>query len=118
MSGTTTKRIMLFLLGCVPVRLLFVYLATTKYKHALAYALTIPTLGFIYLYVTDTRNTGPETFGQPIWWKDLRIFHAALYIWYIQSAFRECTDAYIPLALDVALGVVAFVHHHTQNTNR
>jgi len=107
-----TKRILLFTFGCIPIRTLFVYIATTPYKRHLAYALIFPMIGFLYLYFTNTRNTGMETFGQPIWWKELRILHASLYAWYIINVFLDQPCAYIPLALDVMIGAVAFLMHH------
>ena len=40
-------------------------------------------MGFAYLYMTDQRSTGMETFGARIWWKKLRIVHSLLYFWFV-----------------------------------
>ena len=77
------KRILLFLFGCIGVRSLFVIIAKytdTKYLPYLGYLALLPALGFIYIFLSGTRKTGPETFGNKIWWNNLRPIHATLYI--------------------------------------
>ena len=112
------KRILLFLFGCMTSRLLLVYGAyklDETHRKYLATLLFIPMLGMLYLYVTDSRQTGPETFGAPIWWKDLRIVHVMFYAWFILDAYLEKPNAYIPLLLDVMFGFMSFAAHHLKN---
>jgi membrane protein insertase Oxa1/YidC/SpoIIIJ len=106
------KRILLFLFGCVPARAALIYIATTSFKQALAALLTIPAFGFFYLYATNSRLTGAETFGEPIWWKDLRVVHGMFYAWFVVSAVLDMPHAALPLVLDLAFGIVAFLTHH------
>ena len=106
------KRLLLFLFGCVPTRALLVYVATTRFKRELAALLALPMIGFFYLYSTNSRLTGPETYGQPIWWKELRVVHGLLYAWFILNVLMKVPQAAMPLAFDLIFGVLAFLAHH------
>jgi len=106
------KRMMLFLMGCVPTRALLIYVATTRFKRELAALLTLPMIGFFYLYITNTREVGVETFGKPIWWKEFRIVHGLFYAWFILNVLLNSPHAAIPLVLDLIFGVLAFFAHH------
>ena len=53
-------RILMFLIGCIGIRSLFVIIAkyiNTKY---LGYIALLPAIGFIYIYLTGSRKTGAE----------------------------------------------------------
>ena len=59
------KRFALFLFGCIGVRSLFVYIAKTtnvQYLPYLGYLALLPAIGFSYIYLTGTRQTGAEVF--------------------------------------------------------
>ena len=76
------KRFLLFLFGCMGMRLFLVYIAkniNTIYLPYLGYLALIPAFGFISIYLTGSRKTGPEVFGDQIWWNDLRPIHSLLY---------------------------------------
>ncbi len=109
------KRIYLFLLGCIPLRLFFVYLAKNISKIYLPYLgilSLIPILGWLWILMGHPRNTGPEVLGGKIWWNHLRPIHITLYILFAYLALNKNKSAYIPLLIDVVIGLVAFVHHH------
>lgn len=72
----------------------------------------VPTFGFLYLYATNTRKVGAETFGDPIWWHQLRLIHFILYLSFVVSAFVKPSIAYIPLLIDVIIGAFAFMNYH------
>lgn len=105
-------RIVLFLLLCIPLRLAFAE-ATRHTKGKVALLALIPATGFIYLSTVGRRDTGAETFGQPIYWQKARPAHAALYVvsavLFIVGLGRA---AHVPLYLDAALGLSVFVIHH------
>ena len=109
------KRILLFLIGCIGTRLFLVYLAKTislQYLPVLGYIALLPAIGFMYYFITGTRTTGPEVFGDKIWWNDLRPVHAALYGLFAYYAIQKNRDAWLILLVDVIIGLGAFVHHH------
>jgi hypothetical protein len=109
------KRFLLFLFGCVGVRLLFVYLArvlSPENLRIMGYLALIPMIGFILIYWFDLRKTGAEVFGDKIWWNDLRPIHAAFYGIFAWMAIQGDRRAWIPLFADVTLGLIAFLHHH------
>ncbi len=111
------KRFLLFLIGCMGTRLLFVYAAKNagpKYLHYLGYLALLPAIGFTYIFLTGSRPTGGETFGQKIWWNNLRPVHALLYSLFAYNAINRNASAWKILLLDVVIGLVSFLAHHYQ----
>lgn len=109
------KRFFMFLVGCIGSRLLLVILAkniNTNYLKYLGYLALLPATGFMYIYATGSRKTGAETFGEKIWWNDLRPIHSFLYFLFAYNAIRGNKNAWIYLLVDVFIGFVAFLIHH------
>lgn len=109
------KRFLLFLVGCIGTRLLLVYIAkniNTNLLKYMGYLLLIPAFGFIYIYLTGIRQTGPEVFGDKIWWNDLRPIHAVFYLLFSYNAIIGNKNAWIYLLVDVLFGLTSFLLHH------
>lgn len=109
------KRLLLFLFGCIGTRSLFVIIAknlATNYLRYAGYLALLPALGFIYIFLTGARQTGPETMGTPIWWNNLRPIHAVLYFLFAYNAINGVQSAWIYLLIDVLFGLVSFTTHH------
>ncbi len=94
--NTIQKRFLLFLGGCIPVRLAMVLLA--KY---------IP---LVYL-------PWMETFGQPIWWRPFRIIHGLFYLIFSLLAIYKYANAYLVLLFDTLIGLGLFLWHHYTEGN-
>ena len=112
------KRILLFLFGCIGVRFLFVIIAktiNTNYLKYLGYLALLPAIGFMYIYLTDSRKSGPETFGDKIWWNNLRPIHAILYLLFAYNAIIGNKQAWIYLLIDVLIGLISFLVYHYVN---
>ena len=63
--NTLQKRFLLFLIGCIGIRSLFVYIAknvNTQLLMYMGYLALIPAIGFFYIYLSGTRQTGVEVF--------------------------------------------------------
>ena len=109
------KRFFLFLFGCIIVRSLLVYIAKIGNKTTLkllsVFALFV-SIGFIYRYLSGTRKTGPEVFGDIIWWNNLRPIHFLLYFLFSILAFRNNDKAWLLLLADVVIGLLAFLIYH------
>ena len=106
-----TKRMLLFLIGCIGMRSLFVWIAY-RYTQFLPYmgALALlPAIGFIVIYLGDFRKTGPEVFGDQIWWNDLRPIHGLLYALFAVLALCKNESAWIVLLVDVLIGFSAYM---------
>ena len=117
------NRFLYFLIGCIGLRFVLVYLAKNSSLEVLRWmgyiALVIAT-GFLYIYLTDSRKTGIEVFGakEGIWWNQLRPVHAGLYIVFAVYAIKQQQNiAYIPLLIDVILGLGAWTWFHFYRTN-
>ena len=109
------KRLLLFLFGCIGVRSLFVVIAKyidIKYLPYLGYLALLPAIGFIYIFLTGSRQTGTETFGDKIWWNNLRPIHATLYILFAYNAIIGNKQAWIYLLVDVLIGLISFLVYH------
>jgi hypothetical protein len=116
--NTLQKRFLLFLVACIGSRSLLVYLAKTTNKTFLmymGYLALLPSIGFFYLYFSGTRKTGPEVFGDKIWWKDLRPIHGLLYALFAYNAINGKANAWIYLLVDVIIGLAAFLIYHYRN---
>lgn len=114
------KRFILFLFGCIFVRTLFVVLAKNiniNYLPYMGYLAILPTLGFFYIFLTDSRKTGGEVFGDKIWWNNLRPIHGLLYGLFAYNAINKNKNSWIYLMLDVILGLVSFLYHHYTSGN-
>ena len=109
------ERMLLFLIGCIGVRSLFVIIAkyiSIHYLKYLGYLALLPAIGFMYIYITGGRKTGPETFGDKIWWNNLRPIHSILYFLFAYNAIIGNTQAWIYLLVDVLFGLISFLTYH------
>lgn len=60
-------------------------------------------------------HVGPETFGEKIWWNDLRPLHGSLYIIFSLLDFQKFSYSWIVLTVDVIIGLTAFLIFHHKN---
>lgn len=114
------QRFLMFLFGCIGVRSLFVIIAKyidPKYLKYLGYLALLPATGFLYIFLTGSRKTGPEVFGEKIWWNDLRPIHSILYFLFAYNAIIGNTQSWIYLLIDVLFGLISFLTHHYLNGN-
>jgi hypothetical protein len=113
------KRMLLFLICCIGVRLSLVCIAkysSETIQHLLGLVTLYISIGFFYRYISGTRTTGPETFGEKIWWNDLRPIHGMLYLLFTIMVFTSMRQyAWIVLLIDVVIGLAAFLHFHYKN---
>ena len=113
--NTIQKRFLLFLVGCIGTRSLFVYLAknaSATYLMYMGYLALLPAIGFLYIYFTGTRKTGGEVFGEKIWWNDLRPLHSTLYFIFAYNAINGNPMAWVYLLIDVIIGLISFLSFH------
>jgi len=109
------KRFLLFLIGCIGVRSILVLLAKNTSVYVLkilGYLALLPAIGFIYIYLTGSRQTGAEVFGEKIWWNSLRPIHAMLYLLFAYNAINGVKSAWIYLLIDVVIGLISFLVYH------
>ena len=112
------KRFLLFLFGCIGTRSLFVVAAKnvdTQYLKYMGYIALLPAIGFIYIYLTGSRKTGGETFGDKIWWNKLRPLHSLLYFLFAYNAITGNKSAWLFLLVDVLFGLISFLIFHYIN---
>ena len=109
------SRFLLFIFGCIGSRLFFTVLAkyiNVKYLPYLGYLALLPAFSFSYIYITGSRPSGLEAGGK-IWWNCLRPLHSLLYLLFAYNAILKHKEvAWKFLALDVIIGLFAFLGHH------
>jgi len=111
---TEKQRKLLFVLACIPLRFVIALLPlyiSSSYLHYYAVLPTCIGLSFLYLYFNNLRLNAREG-GGDTWWANFRLLHASLYICAAIYAFQNKRTAYIPLLVDVVIGLILFVHKH------
>jgi hypothetical protein len=112
------KRFLIFLIGCIGMRTLFVIIAknsSEKYLKYIGYLALLPAIGFTYIYISGSRKTGAEVFGGKIWWNNLRPLHAFLYFLFAYNAINGNKNAWMFLLIDVVVGLISFSTFHYYN---
>lgn len=119
-----TRSQVLFLSGCIPMRLALAYVAKVlplKYLPFFGIITFCIACGFLYLVFTGKRATGAEvgqifssgtTHNKPIWWKSLRSLHGLMYLAFSVLAFRRVRKAYLVILVDTILGLGIFLGHY------
>ncbi len=114
------KRILLFLIVCITVRLSFVIIsknASSENLKYMGYMALVPAFGFMYIFLNDLRQTGVETFGEKIWWNNLRPLHGILYFLFAYYAINQHSEAWMFLLIDVCIGLSGFLLFHYNNND-
>jgi hypothetical protein len=107
------KRMFLFLFGCMGSRLGLVWVAKNhpQLLKPMAFLAACISIGFMYIWANGLRKTGAETFGDKIWWNDLRPLHSVLYAVFAVMAYNGNENAWKVLLLDVTIGFSAWARH-------
>ena len=115
------KRMLLFLFGCIGTRCLLAYIAKTinpEYLPYMGYIALIISLSFIYLFLFGNKRADSQlewSGDKKIWWNNLRVVHGINYLIFAILAIGKNKNAWIPLAVDVTIGFVAWIIHHTSS---
>jgi len=113
-----TKRIIVFLLGCILARTILVVIAKNidkKYLQIMGYIALIIGLSFLYLYFIGNSRADAqlEWLGdKKIWWNDLRPVHGILYLLFSYNAIMMNDNSWIILLIDVIIGLFSWLIHH------
>ena len=110
----------LFLLGCIPARIVLAYIAfyfshkaeNRQMNILLSMIALVISAGFFYIYFTGSRKTGLETGGKPIWWNNWRPVHGTIYLLFAVLTLSGVKNAWLLLALDVIIGLTSFGKHY------
>ncbi len=114
------KRFLLFLLLCIPARLIITALAKyipLKYLPLMGIVFAVIGVSFLYLNMFNKRMTGVETGGDVIWWHDLRPVHGFLALIFAILAISKVRDAWVVLLIDTLFGLVSFLAYHIITKN-
>lgn len=103
----------MFLVGCIPARLALVWIAARRPARWMAFPAAAVALGLAVIHIKGLRPTGIETGGRPIWWDGVRPVHALMYALFAALVWEGDDRAWVPLALDVMLGIAVFARRYS-----
>jgi len=70
----------------------------------------------LFLFGNKTADSQLEWSGdKKIWWNNLRVVHGLNYLIFAILAIQTSKNAWIPLAVDVSIGFIAWIIHHTSS---
>lgn len=103
-----------FIFGCIPVRLLIVYVAYKIPKQYLPYmgmiALIIA-IGFMKAFI-QSKQSDRGFFGNKVWWNSLRLVHFIMYFLFFIATTMHYSYAWVLLLMDIAIGTMATLGHY------
>lgn len=113
------KRFLLFIFGCILMRTIIVIIAKDRQEWlpVMGYFSMIIAFGFLFIWSTGARQTGPEVFGGKVWWNDVRPIHGLLYLLFGISAIQQNPNSWIILLADVLIGATGFLNFHYKEGN-
>jgi hypothetical protein len=108
------RRFILFIFGCILVRLILVYLSKTymEYLPFFGVLALMAVVGWINVLFFNERNTGPEVMGGKIWWNKVRPVHTVLFSIFGILALQKNKSAWMFLLIDTFIGLSAFLMYH------
>ena len=106
--GSIKLRILLFLLLCIPIRSLFVYIVYKypQYLRLFSIFYLIMGLGFLNQYF---KNNKIGFFGGKVWWNKLRLLNFIFYTLFSLFAFTKNKKSYLLLIPDIVIGLILFI---------
>jgi len=104
------NRKLLFMFGCVPIRVFLIYIAKKASRDQLR-LLSIPAL-LISISFMYQQKKGKKFgfFGGPVWWH--RNIHAVIWFIFAILAYKKTQTAYIALIVDLIIGIISFIHNY------
>jgi hypothetical protein len=108
------QRIMYFIFGCLIIRTILAILPIyLPHKWLSYFGIILLAIGtyFVYLYFNDLRLYAPEG-GGITWWANYRLLHGALYLVAAHYLLKKQRFGWIPLTMDVILGLMLFLSNH------
>ena len=114
--GDNYQKYFLFLVICIGLRSLAVYLAKVfdnKKLKMLGFLYLAFAIGILSIYFLKLRNFGAEAVGQKIWWNNYRPLFGLIWLSFAILAIVGKKDiAWKVLFLDVILGLGLFINKH------
>ena len=101
--------ILLYILFCIPIRTLLIYL--TYHKKELNIIYILATIGFLIKFFNNNNNER-GFFNSLVWWNDLRFIHSIIYIIYLILIYKKYDKAYIILIIDLLIGIIGFINNY------
>ncbi len=107
------KKILLFFLLCIPLRLLLVYLVYKLPNYIFFFKILyfIMALGFLNTFINYKKNS-KGAFDGIVWWNNLRILNSICYLLFV---IFQNKNSYLFLFPDIIIGVICFIKQYFFN---
>lgn len=106
------QSIQYFLVGCIPTRIILALMPmyiSPEWLYYYSFVLFAIAFSFLFLFFFNMRQNAFEG-GGITWWAKYRIIHGLLYLIAAIYAINKNRLAWIPLTLDVIIGLLIFIH--------
>ena len=107
-----TNRMLLFIFGCLSVRILFAYIAKNSSNNQLYLLGILGLIVGISFFYQSLKNKKIGFFGGKTWWSNMRNVHGVLWIIFGMLAINSNKKAYIALVVDVIIGIISFIRNY------
>lgn len=108
------KRQLLFIMLCLPMRLLIALLPiylNRLLKKMYSFIIFIVGISFLYLYFSNSRLQAFESGGKT-WWHNIRLIHGMLFLTASIYLFNNNNLASFVMLIDLFIGFIAFLNNH------
>ena len=118
-----TKRLLMFLIGCIGSRsalALITKIINPIYLPSIGYIGIAIAIGFFYVYFIGSSKADAQlewAGDKKIWWDKLRAVHGLNYLIFGILAINKNEHSWKILALDVIIGLGAWLIHHGFDIN-
>ena len=118
-----TKIVLLFLVGCIGMRTvlaLSAFFVNPEYLPYMGYVGLVVATSFFYLYMHGNKYADGQLkkYGEKmVWWNKYRPIHGVLYLTFGILAIGKNNYSWVPLGLDVIVGLSLWLHHNYNNNN-
>lgn len=105
---STTKLVLLYLLVCIPVRIGIAIGAKyipVNYLPLASIVAFITSFLWLWKFFNNKQGKSKGAFGQIVWWNNMRMVHALIWIAFGILALFKNKYAYLLLLLDVFVGL-------------
>jgi hypothetical protein len=103
-----------FIWGCIPARLLLVYIiykTPIVYRKYISFVTLLISFGFFNKYIHSNKSD-KGFFGNKVWWNKYRLFHSFMFLLFSILSFNNYSESWIVLLLDVLFGIVFYIIHY------
>lgn len=109
------RRFIYYLVGCMGARSALTYLVKQRIFSQIGIIPLVMGMGFLYIYFYGSQSADEQLkwANAKVWWNDYRVVHGIIYSTAGLLSLYNHPCAWMLLAVDTFLGLVLFLHYHS-----